>query len=109
MDKIKSIRQKGDLLLIRFGNQVRVFGLESLYDLLIQYDQQISSFTKAHAEALEEISRLKKELKERDNPYSKCNEISSNYLEFCILCDRENLPIISQLQYIKHFGNLDEL
>ena len=67
MERIKSIKRYGDLLLIRFGDQVRVFGLESLANLLIQYDQQISSFTKAHAEALEEISRLKIELKNYQN------------------------------------------
>ena len=67
MERIKSIKRYGDLLLIRFGNQVRVFGIESLPDLLIQYEQEISSFTKAHAEALEEISRLKKELKNYQN------------------------------------------
>ena len=65
MERINSIKRYGDLLLIRFGNQVRVFGIESLTDLLIQYEQEISSFTKAHAEALEEIIRLKKELKNK--------------------------------------------
>ena len=67
MERINSIKRYGDLILIRFGNQVRVFGIEALADLLIQYEQEISSFTKAHAEALEEISRLKKELKNYQN------------------------------------------
>jgi len=63
MDKIKSIKQKGDLLLICYEDKGVHYDIEHIADLLIQYDQEISSFTKAHTEALEEISRLKKELK----------------------------------------------
>ena len=68
MQKIKSIKSRGELILIEdTSHHVRVFGIEAIPELLIQYDQEISSFTKAYAEALEEISRLKKELKNYQN------------------------------------------
>ena len=44
MQKIKSIKSRGELVLIEDTNHhVRVFGIEAIPELLIQYDQELYS------------------------------------------------------------------